>query len=824
MSKSKARQNVQKLQQNIEKGLQNILAVQGSPEASAAAFFLMGNALYQSGNFTYSEKYYQKAQDLYKQDGASAYVAEAKLIKLYASSGRTEQVREGIANLKSSYAQIDHKPAVAKEIKEALSYYGLQKFPIQLDKILENCLKHLENNPAQTQQSPVKIGDIVRLDGSITARLEEVLAVKPSELAKMLANNGGVASYLANMFSALDGKISKLENETGSKLAELQSSINKKPNQDDLKKLASKTKKQIKEVYKHDQEEVSKLKEILTKVEANSVSKTDIAYIGARLDAADAKTLEGAQQISALRGIVGNIENKAAELKLDISSLEKTVETKTKDLAETIKTATGDIYAILETKANQDDLEYVNSELEEITSGKYNDTQKIKMLEQLTVNLEQKVQMQELTISEFKAQVEREFRQQQDALLELSNSIKSIESTKDITEHEIAKLIANAKKHSKAIAELKNNVQNIGGIVDPRIKEFIENYQNQNPTLNNIIDITHECKALNSSISNEEIAKMLSEELDKVKSELGAEFQHINDALTRTEIYKRAELSKAVTSLSNEDAIYAKFFAVSLCNYIMVYTEAKQGLFEVTKHKLAPNWFSSGVKLVPVIGNALEVITQYVNEIYGTIDTLTKQLKIEKISEIRAQHFAINDLQLYAQEVALDMLQNPAVHLSLHPSNRNNSANAAGVIQKTQKAYKQFKEAIDTYTAFLKQKTLGIDTVDADVAKISSIALQHVCIFMEALCKLGKDTNGISILPREQQLQDFVNNSVLNVANNSPTVIASLQDTQATLNHNKETKQDNNDDENNGINNADLNQFLPSLMGSGAAQEHTADF
>ena len=160
MSELKASKNITKLQQNIEKGLQDIILVKDSTEASAAAFYLMGKALNDSGNFAYAEKYYQRAKELYEQEGEPYYVAEAKLIKLHAQYGRTEKVSEGLSSLIDNYEKIDHKPAVAKEIKEALGYYDLKKFPIQLDKILTTCLEHLNSNPVPAVQSTVKISDI----------------------------------------------------------------------------------------------------------------------------------------------------------------------------------------------------------------------------------------------------------------------------------------------------------------------------------------------------------------------------------------------------------------------------------------------------------------------------------------------------------------------------------------------------------------------------------------------------------------------------------------------------------------------------------------
>ena len=166
---------------------------------------------------------------------------------------------------------------------------------------------------------------------------------------------------------------------------------------------------------------------------------------------------------------------------------------------------------------------------------------------------------------------------------------------------------------------------------------------------------------------------------------------------------------------------------------------------------------------MPAIGNTLDAINTYANKAYGAIDTITKEQKVKKINEIITQHFTINDLKLYTQEVAIAMLQNPAVQNAIKEQKDNKDPSK---LQQAQEAYNGFKKDIDTKLDLLKQEAIGIDEVDVDFRMIAIMSLEHVGTFVEMLCRLDEDQSGMSILPRDKDLIQFINAQVLSETDN----------------------------------------------------------
>lgn len=752
----KASKNIQKLQSNIEKGLHDIVSVEGNNEASAAAFFLLANVLNDSGNFDYAEKYYQKAQELSKQDGEADYVSDARLIKINASQGRADLVMQKLESLQSDYDNIDHKPAIAKEIKAAFKEsYDVKLKGIPLNKVLENAIQNLVDNPdAQAPQNVIKISNIVKLDDDIKKALDDILTKEPSELAQILSSPVSLQSYLDNMFSTMNNRVSQLETKTESKLSKLEEDISKKPSTEDLENLAQKTGSQIKEVYAHNQEEATRLQDMITRVEANAATQEDVMYINEQLENTDSKTQEGAEQLIVLRSMYYNIENKNSQLALDITDISTTVETKTQELAANIADKTKEIHDILKTKANQDDLEYVNEELEGISSGRYDDTQKIKLLDQLVSNVNTKVDLQEKTITEFKTHVEDGFNTHKSDLENLSNNFNNIELS-NISTEDINKLMSGAETNSKLINELSRDVRKIDEVIDPSIKEFMANYEDQRVALDNITRITNEYQRY-TSISNEEIASKINTEIEKVKAEFGEDITSINDALTRTEIYKKADVSRQFDSLSKDEEAYAQSFATNLYSYLNIFDLAKHGLFDISKESLTPGWASDVLKAIPAIGNTLDVINTYANKVYGAKDLMTKEQKVKKINEIMTQHFTVNDLKLYTQEVSLAFVKTKDVQDILNKSTDDQDPSIS-------EQYQELKAGLNHNIDLLKGKLVGVDAVDMDFSQLSAKSIAHVGAFVEVLCSLDEQ-EGKSFLPRDESLGVFIQEQVLSSA------------------------------------------------------------
>ena len=775
MTELKAKRNIQKLQENIEKGLHDIVAVEGNAEARAAGFFLMGNALNASGNLDYAKKYYEKASELYQEEGISNHITTAKLINLCASQGEISLVKQHLYSLIENYPDIENKPAVAKEIKQAFKdNYKKEKFKIQLNQVLEECKTWLEDNPnIQASQQEVKMLNKVVLDDKVKQALDDILVRNPSELAQIFSNPQSIGSHLRDMFSEMNLKISSVESKVNARFKKLTQDINQKPSNKDLEVLAQKTKQQISEVYSHNQEEADKLKKMISRVEANSATQEDVNWINNQLETNDGKTLESARELIVLKNMFYNIESANSSLRLEMSDLKQNVNKKTKILEENVNGKIEEIYDILKTKANLGDLEYVNEEIQEISGSRYDDAQKIKMLDQLLVGVKQRVDVQDATIVNFKLHVEQKFNEYKDDISNLFNKFSQLQAS-NLTTEQLLQLISETETHAKLITGLNNDIKGINDTIDPSVVEFMHNYQDQRATLDTIIQIIQEYKNINPVTNNEQLASILREEIERAKKELGNEIQDINTVLRETKIYKKAQLSKDFANLEGSDAgVYAKAFASSLYTYIESYQLAKEGLFQVTQEKLTPDFVASSLKAIPVIGNALDSINTYANNIYGTKDSMTKEQRINKIDAIIKNNFILDDIKLYVSEVALKMIENSTVKRLLSSDQQHNSH---GFLQKTIDGYTKIKEALDTQLNLLKQVITGVDAVnDEDFIKISKLALEHVGLFMEALCR--KDGENLP-----ESLEEFISTQIFETLEKEEQVRKDIIDSKASKN------------------------------------------
>ena len=722
----RVQENIKKLENEIVRGLNNIIKMTDSIEGSAAGFFLMGNALFKSGNIDYAEKYYLKAAELKKQQGESDHVVIAKLINIYAEQGVIALVRHNLNRLAEEYEDIDQKPAIAKEIKDAFkSHYNFKgNFKIQLDQVIKQCQEWLNNPDAEVAAPPIIIRDQVILTGGIKEKLDDLLTHQPLELQALLLDDSGIKGYVEEfkeMFLGLSIEMSRVEYEIQQQLTQLKQDVSDKPSKEDITNLRGTISKQIDNLSIQFQMEALTLKDMILMVEARTATQEDVNWINEQLGNTTAKTFEGAQQIILLKNMFYNMEQ---TVELNMDALRQTVEHKTDDLAQEVESKTNAIYKILEEKANQDDLEYVNSELEKMSSNNYDDAQKIIKLNQLVTNIEYKVEIQEGMIEGFRSYVKQALNNTKASISELFDKMSDLELG-NLTEEYLLGFISEVKKHDQLIADLNNDISRINNNDNEKLSVevagLMDNYQNQ--TLEYIEQTL-------SMAKDQQMAVILRNEIVKVKEELGGEIQNINSALIVTEIYKKAQLSKDFTNLTGNDAIYAKAFVSGMRNYIDVYRIASKEFFTVEEKQFTPEIVSDLLKAIPGIGNTLGTIDKYVNKLYSIKDSETKAQIIKKLKFVDS-NFVLQDLELYTAEVALTMIRNKTVAEALNGQQQN-----IDFVNQITGKVDQIQKEFDSKMDLLKQEIIGVDAVnDENLKEISELAWEHAEIFMQALCR-----------------------------------------------------------------------------------------
>lgn len=312
-----------------------------------------------------------------------------------------------------------------------------------------------------------------------------------------------------------------------------------------------------------------------------------------------------------------------------------------------------------------------------------------------------------------------------------------------------------------AVEDLTDVTSNINLAVHDH-KESIDQHTQQ------IIDINNKTLEVVSNVENQEQnINLLLHEIQELKSTVlkqvakQAETDYILEA---SQTYKKVLLQEQFKALSENDSAYAQSFASNLYSHLEIFNLAQQGLFNLSQDTLTSDWVANVLKAVPAIGNTLEAINTYANKAYGAIDTITKEQKIKKINEILVQHFAINDLKLYTQEVAINMIKNPFIHNAIN--DQNNQEEDLSKLAQMKQDFDEFKDKTNQHIEQLKQKAVGIDALDIEFSHVSSLSLEHVGMFVEMLCRLDEQ-NGRSILPQDKDLETFINQTVFPETNHN---------------------------------------------------------
>jgi hypothetical protein len=245
----------------------------------------------------------------------------------------------------------------------------------------------------------------------------------------------------------------------------------------------------------------------------------------------------------------------------------------------------------------------------------------------------------------------------------------------------------------------------------------------------------------------------LKEALQSQASELAS----VIGALRTTQIMEKAALIDEFNNLDADSYAYAQSFASNLYSHLEIFNLAKMGLFDLSQEKLAPDWLGKVIAAVPAIGNTLDAINTYANKIYSQVDTITKEQKVKKINEILTHHFTVNDLKLYTQKVAIAMVKIPDINSEIQKDATPDELSRMGQMQQ---AFREFRDNTNQQIEILKQHAVGIDALDVEFSRISSLSLEHVSIFVEMLCRLD-EVNGQSILPNNESLTTFICMNVL---------------------------------------------------------------
>ena len=345
----------------------------------------------------------------------------------------------------------------------------------------------------------------------------------------------------------------------------------------------------------------------------------------------------------------------------------------------------------------------------------------------------------------------------QDPLVQLyvNNTIDNIEKLESVKS-----TLAELKQRGEnielitAIEDLTDVTSNINLAVHDH-KESIDQHTQQ------IIDINNKTLEVVSSVENQEQnINLLLNEIQELKSTVlkqAAKQAETDYILEASQTYKKVLLQEQFKVLSENDHAYAQSFASNLYSHLEIFNLAKMGLFDLSKETFTPEWAATIISAVPAIGNTLDAINTYANKIYGQVDTITKEQKIKKINEILVQHFTINDLKLYTQEVAINMIKHPFIQNAIndHKDEEKDLSKLAQIKQD----FNEFKDKANQQIEELKQKAVGIDALDIEFSRISSLSLEHVGIFVEMLCRLDEQ-DGISILPKDKDLEIFINQVV----------------------------------------------------------------
>ena len=220
---------------------------------------------------------------------------------------------------------------------------------------------------------------------------------------------------------------------------------------------------------------------------------------------------------------------------------------------------------------------------------------------------------------------------------------------------------------------------------------------------------------------------------------------------------EKAALIDEFNNLDADSYAYAQSFASNLYSHLEIFNLAKMGLFDLSQEKLAPDWLGKVIAAVPAIGNTLDAINTYANKIYSQVDTITKEQKVKKINEILTHHFTVNDLKLYTQKVAIAMVKIPDINSEIQKDATPDELSRMGQMQQ---AFREFRDNTNQQIEILKQHAVGIDALDVEFSRISSLSLEHVSIFVEMLCRLD-EVNGQSILPNNESLTTFICMNVL---------------------------------------------------------------
>ena len=238
-----------------------------------------------------------------------------------------------------------------------------------------------------------------------------------------------------------------------------------------------------------------------------------------------------------------------------------------------------------------------------------------------------------------------------------------------------------------------------------------------------------------------------------------SELENVIGILRTTQIMEKAALIDEFNNLDPDSYAYAQSFASNLHSHLEIFNLARIGLFDLAKEQLTPEWLGKLIAAVPAIGNTLDAINTYANKFYSQVDTITKEQKVKKINEILTQHFTVNDLKLYTQKVAIAMVKSPLIESEIQK--KDFKPEELSKMEQMREDFREFRERANQQIEILKERAVGIDALDVEFGRISSLSLEHVGIFVEMLCRLDEDANGQSILPNNENLTPFIGEHIL---------------------------------------------------------------